>query len=65
MLGLRTSEGVDLDEVGARVGIDPLGGRERALERAVVAGDVVREGVRLTVPRDRWLRLDGIVARLF
>ncbi len=65
MLGLRTMEGTDLEATRARAGIDPLAGRENALARAMAAGDVVRDADRLTVPRDRWLRLDGIIARLF
>jgi oxygen-independent coproporphyrinogen-3 oxidase len=65
MLGLRTFEGVDLAAVATRAGKDPLFGRERALERRLGQGDVVREGNRLRVPRDRWLHLDGIVADLF
>ncbi|MEM1418386.1 MAG: radical SAM family heme chaperone HemW, partial [Myxococcota bacterium] len=65
MLGLRTSEGVDLEALALRVRRDPLRGRERALDAALEAGDLVREGARLRVPTARWLRLDGIVARLF
>jgi oxygen-independent coproporphyrinogen-3 oxidase len=65
MLGLRTSEGVDLAALEARVRIPWTTGRERALARRLELGDVVREGERLFVPRDRWLRLDGIVAELF
>jgi hypothetical protein len=65
MLGLRTREGMSLSAARARAGIDPLAGRERALRRRMDAGDVVRRDDRLQVPRDRWLRLDGIVADLF
>lgn len=65
MLGLRTREGVDLPETARRAGIDPLAGRERALDRRIAAGDVIREGDRLRVPTDRWLRLDSIVVDLF
>lgn len=65
MLGLRTTEGVDLDGLAARVGRDPRAGRERALERGFERGDLSLDGAVLTVPRERWLRLDGIVAALF
>lgn len=65
MLGLRTSEGVDLAEAHARTGVDPREGRERVLDRRVARGDVILEGDRLAVPRDRWLMLDAIVADLF
>ncbi|MBX3246580.1 MAG: radical SAM family heme chaperone HemW [Myxococcales bacterium] len=65
MLGLRTAEGVDLDVLEARVAQPWIRGRERAVARRLDAGDLAREGRRLRVPRERWLRLDGIVADLF
>lgn len=65
MLGLRTAEGVDLDALEARVAQPWIRGRERAVARRLDAGDLAREGRRLRVPRERWLRLDGIVADLF
>ena len=65
MLGLRMDEGVDLDALGQRVGVDPRKGREKALSRRTARGDVVLEGGRLKVPQQRWLLLDGIVADLF
>jgi putative oxygen-independent coproporphyrinogen III oxidase len=65
MLGLRMEEGVDLAALERRVGVDPRRGRERALERRLARGDLALEGERLTVPRARWLMLDGIVADLF
>jgi oxygen-independent coproporphyrinogen-3 oxidase len=65
MLGLRTSDGVDLDRLGRDVGVDPLAGRGAALARAERRGDVVRDGAVLSVPHSRWLRLEGIVAGLF
>jgi oxygen-independent coproporphyrinogen-3 oxidase len=65
MLGLRTSDGVDLQRCGETAGCDPLDGRRPALERAISRGDVVLEGQVLRVPRPRWLHLDSIVARLF
>jgi putative oxygen-independent coproporphyrinogen III oxidase len=65
MLGLRMEEGVDLGALERRVGVDPRQGRERAIERRLARGDVVLAGTRLSVPRSRWLLLDGIVADLF
>lgn len=65
MLGLRTTEGVDLEDVARRAGVDPLEGRRPALERRVARGDVLHADGRLRVPRERWLHLDGIVADLF
>ena len=65
MLGLRTTEGVDLTALEARVGQDPRVGRKRALAQGLERGDLRLEGAVLTVPRGRWLRLDGIVADLF
>lgn len=65
MLGLRTREGIDLDAVRRRAGVDPEQGRERAIARAEERGDLMREEGWLRVPRERWLRLDGIVADLF
>lgn len=65
MLGLRTTEGVDLATLGARVGVDPRQGREAALARALERGLLVAKGERVYVPRREWLRLDSIVADLF
>jgi oxygen-independent coproporphyrinogen-3 oxidase len=65
MLGLRVQDGVDLQQLAERVGVDPRQGREAALRRRLERGDVSLEGSRLRVPLDRWLRLDGIVADLF
>jgi oxygen-independent coproporphyrinogen-3 oxidase len=65
MLGLRMEAGVDLAALGARVGTDPRLGRESALRRRLARGDVLREGDRIWVPKERWIVLDGIVADLF
>lgn len=65
MLGLRMSEGVDLDVLAARVGVDPLQGRRREFESRVRSGDLVHEGSRVRVPHERWILLDGIVSDLF
>ncbi|UJR78571.1 radical SAM family heme chaperone HemW [Sandaracinus amylolyticus] len=65
MLGLRTREGVDLDALRARTGVDARVGRERALERRVARGELVIEGARMRVPHTSWLALDAIVTDLF
>jgi oxygen-independent coproporphyrinogen-3 oxidase len=65
MLGLRTREGLSLSDTRRRAGVDPEAGREREVTRAIARGDLVREEDRLYVPRDRWLKLDGIVRDLF
>jgi oxygen-independent coproporphyrinogen-3 oxidase len=66
MLGLRTSDGVDLARCAELAGVDPLRDRRaRAVERAIARGELVREGSRLCVPHARWLHLDSIVAGVF
>ena len=65
MLGLRTTEGIDLSETQRRTGVDPEAGREREIKRAIERGNLVRDGNHLRVPVDRWLKLDGIVRDLF
>lgn len=65
MLGLRTREGVDLDAVRARTGLDLRAGREAAIARRGAQGDLDDEGSRLVIPDDRWLHLDSIIADLF
>jgi oxygen-independent coproporphyrinogen-3 oxidase len=65
MLGLRMEAGVDLGALAARLGVDPRAGREPALRRRIARGDVLHEGERIWVPRERWIVLDGIVADLF
>lgn len=65
MLGLRTQEGVDLAWLSRRTGVDPRLGREREISRHLENGTLRIEGERMTVPVERWLMLDGIVADLF
>jgi oxygen-independent coproporphyrinogen-3 oxidase len=65
LLGLRTAEGVALESVRARAGLDPAQGRERALDRAEQRGNLIRDPNRWRVPQQRWLHLDSIVADLF
>lgn len=65
MLGLRTTEGTNMERTKARAGKDPEAGREQEIERAIGRGDLVRGGEWLRVPQSRWLKLDGIVRDLF
>jgi oxygen-independent coproporphyrinogen-3 oxidase len=65
MLGLRTSDGMDLAAARAAIDVDPLQGRERALAQALERGDVIHQADTLRIPHARWLHLDSIVARLF
>ena len=65
MLGLRTVTGIDLRTTKKRAGRDPTQGREREIERAIERGNLLRDGDCLRVPRNRWLKLDGIVRDLF
>ena len=65
MLGLRTAEGMNLVDTRRRAGKDPLSGREQEVDEALARGDLRTRGERLCVPRDRWLKLDGIVRDLF
>jgi oxygen-independent coproporphyrinogen-3 oxidase len=65
MLGLRTREGVNLQAVEARAGVDLFEGRSRAIGRAIDRGNLTLEAGVLRVPEQRWLHLDGIVTDLF
>jgi putative oxygen-independent coproporphyrinogen III oxidase len=65
MLGLRTADGMNLAATERRAGRDPKAGREREVERAIDEGNLTQVGDWLRVPRDRWLKLDGIVRDLF
>ena len=65
MLGLRTSDGVDLRALASRWKVDPRAGREGAIAKLVARGSLVDEGDRLRIPTARWLVADDIVASLF
>jgi oxygen-independent coproporphyrinogen-3 oxidase len=65
MLGLRTHEGVDLDAIRQRTGLDPKAGRGGAIDRRLARGELEYDGTRLRVPRSHWLALDAIVTDLF
>ena len=65
LLGLRTEAGVDLAFTAERAGVDPLHGRERALERQLARGNLERHDQHLRVPKARWLHMDSITTDLF
>ncbi len=65
MLGLRTNEGVDLRATSARAGVDARAGRQRSIDKHIQRGNLRLENHRLTIPQERWIALDGIVADLF
>jgi oxygen-independent coproporphyrinogen-3 oxidase len=65
MLGLRTSEGVDLVALARRTNKNPELGREKVIEKLCARGQLSIANGRMTVPQQRWLWLDGIVAELF
>jgi oxygen-independent coproporphyrinogen-3 oxidase len=65
MLGLRTTDGVDLEALRQRSGVDARHGREGAIARAVLRGDVIDEGRVLRIPPTKWLVADEIVSGLF
>jgi oxygen-independent coproporphyrinogen-3 oxidase len=65
MLGLRTAEGVDVEQVRRRTGLDLVGSRAADVQRQLELGNLVLQGERMRVPQDRWLHLDAIVAQLF
>ncbi len=65
MLGLRTSDGVDVDALSARAGQHWCQGRELSVATRLERGDLVLDEGRLRAPQERWLWLDSIVADLF
>src|SRR5690606_2320463 len=66
MLGLRLTEGLDVEEAAHDLGIDP-GPAERRLEadRLAQLGKLTIAGGRLTIPKEHWIFADGIAAALF
>jgi oxygen-independent coproporphyrinogen-3 oxidase len=72
MLGLRLSEGLDLDAEGRALGLRDhevwTPSRRRAVASLVAEGMLAREGEgigRIKIPESRRLRTDGIASRLF
>jgi oxygen-independent coproporphyrinogen-3 oxidase len=66
MLGLRVDEGIDLDALGADLGIDAwTTERRRTVARLLERGRIEQAGTRLRIPRTAWLWTDDTAARLF
>jgi oxygen-independent coproporphyrinogen-3 oxidase len=67
MLGLRTSEGVDIERSAKDLGIEQDGWtqeRKRTAARLEERGRIERDGSRLRIPRAAWLWADDTAARL-
>lgn len=65
LLGLRTEDGVDLDEVAALRGGNPwTSERKRTIEKLSVAGRLQLDRSRLKIPARHWLLADGIIREL-
>ena len=60
--GLRLTEGLDLDIVGRRYGIDVWARYGAALQPSLEAGLAVRDGSRLRLSRDGMLLANEILA---
>jgi len=66
MLGLRLTEGVNLAQAAHSLHVQPWPTeRQKAAERLIQRGRLVREGDRLRVPLDAWIFADGTAAELF
>jgi oxygen-independent coproporphyrinogen-3 oxidase len=60
--GLRLNDGIDIEEVGARYGVDVWGRYGEALTPFVQEGWLVREGPRLRLTRDGMLMANEVMA---
>lgn len=65
MTGLRTRDGVDLDALAARSGIDARARYAGVLDGFVGAGLLELDGARLRATRAGIVRLDGVLRRFF
>jgi putative oxygen-independent coproporphyrinogen III oxidase len=65
LLGLRLEEGVDLEEAGRALGVEPWSDeRWRTAARLEREGKLTREAGRIRIPKQSWLLADGIIAQL-
>lgn len=65
LLGLRLVEGLDLARDAEELGVAPWNPeRERAADRLVKRGRLVRDGARLWIPKSAWLFADGTISEL-
>ncbi|MEZ5987702.1 MAG: radical SAM family heme chaperone HemW [Planctomycetota bacterium] len=62
-LGLRTLEGVDLEALGQRIGLDPADLCREAIEAGEKAGELERDGTRIRISENSWLHADRISGR--
>lgn len=65
MTRLRTAEGIDLADFGARFGVGERARLEREAARPAVAATLRREAGRLRIPPERFLLSDAVIAALF
>jgi putative oxygen-independent coproporphyrinogen III oxidase len=65
MLGLRLAEGLDVESTARELGVDPWPtARQKAVERLIQRGRLVRDGSRLRIPTEAWLFADGTIAEI-
>jgi oxygen-independent coproporphyrinogen-3 oxidase len=65
MLGLRLTEGFDVEAAARETGVQAWTPRRlRAVEKLTARGQLRRTGARLEIPHDSWLLADGIIAEL-
>jgi putative oxygen-independent coproporphyrinogen III oxidase len=66
MLGLRTKDGVDIEDAAARLGTEPYpGDRRESIARLAARGRITQQGSRITVPHAAWIWVDDTAAALF
>jgi putative oxygen-independent coproporphyrinogen III oxidase len=65
MLGLRLTEGVDVDGISARWGTEFwTAERKRAVRRQLERGNLWQDGTRLGIPKSRWLLANSVISAL-
>jgi oxygen-independent coproporphyrinogen-3 oxidase len=65
MLGLRLSEGVDLEALSEELGQQTLTSKRlETIQHLAAQGSVTWDGQRLAIPPAKWLLADGLIARL-
>lgn len=65
LLGLRTEDGIDLDQFRQLRGAVVLSpDQQRSLDRLVEGGRLTQTGARLRIPREHWLFADAIIRDL-
>ncbi len=65
MLGLRLSEGVNLEALETELNVEVLTPKRlKAIERLARNGRVLWDGRQLSIPTEQWLLADGLIAQL-